>query len=93
MPDPTRFTAAFTSVLMILTAWSAQAQESYRYRNPIIFQRAHLDAGTGAQVIAGKLWLMEEDGTQLRQLTFGDVTTSTLLSTRTRSTYSTRSFR
>ena len=73
MPDRTRCTAVFTFVLMILTAWSSQAQEpAYRYRNPIVFQRAHLDAGTGAQVIAGKLWLMEEDGTHLRQLTFGD---------------------
>ena len=73
MPDRIRCTAAFTSVLMILTAWAAQAQEpAYRYRNPIVFQRAHLDTGTGAQVIAGKLWQMEEDGTYLRQLTFGD---------------------
>ena len=44
---------------------------AYRYRNPIVFQRAHLDEQTGKQVIAGNLWLMEEDGSHLRQLTSG----------------------
>lgn len=42
-----------------------------KYRNPIIFQRAHLDEKTGEQLLAGKLWVMEEDGSGLRQLTQG----------------------
>ena len=50
----------------------ALAQDSqYRYKNPVIFQRAHLDQNSGKQILAGKLWLMEEDGSHLRRLTRG----------------------
>ena len=45
--------------------------EGEKYRNPIVFQRAHLDEKTGDKILAGKLWVMEEDGSRLRQLTTG----------------------
>ncbi len=68
-----RFAAPIVCVLAALVVFTASAKEpEYRYRNPIIFQRAHLDAATGKQVLAGKLWLMEEDGSHLRQLTLGN---------------------
>ena len=41
------------------------------YRNPIIFARAHLDEETGEPIRRGKIWIMEEDGSGQRQLTFG----------------------
>lgn len=67
-----RFTAPLVCALVVLIAFTASAKEpEYRYRNPIIFQRAHLDPDTGKQLLAGKLWVMEEDGSHLRQLTDG----------------------
>ena len=41
------------------------------YRNPIIFARTELNETTGKPVGAPKIWVMEEDGSGLRQLTFG----------------------
>lgn len=41
------------------------------YRNPIIFTRTELDKQTGKPVRVAKVWVMEEDGSGLRQLTFG----------------------
>ena len=41
------------------------------YRNPIIFARAHFDEETGEVIHHGKIWVMEEDGSGARQLTFG----------------------
>src|SRR5262245_5225129 len=41
------------------------------YRNPIIFCRTQWDEGTGKVVEGSKLWVMEEDGSGLRQLTTG----------------------
>lgn len=48
------------------------AAQDERYRNPIVFQRAHLDEASGKPVLLAKLWVMEEDGTRLRQLRHGD---------------------
>lgn len=45
-------------------------QQSQRYENPIVFCRAHLDE-SGKMIRQSKLWVMEEDGSGLRQLTFG----------------------
>ncbi|MCZ6635497.1 MAG: hypothetical protein O7G87_19015 [bacterium] len=42
------------------------------YRNPIIFARTHFDETTGDIVHNGKIWIMEEDGSEQRQLTEGD---------------------
>ena len=41
-----------------------------QYRAPIVFGRTHMD-GAGEVVLRSKLWIMEEDGSGLRQLTFG----------------------
>ncbi len=41
------------------------------YRNPIIFIRTQLDEQTGKPTRAGKVWVMDEDGSGLRQLPFG----------------------
>ena len=59
----------FVCVLAAAAAMGLNAQE--RYVNPVVFQRAHLDATTGEPRLKAKLWLMEADGSGLRQLTFG----------------------
>ena len=41
------------------------------YRNPIIFTRTELDEETGKPVRVAKVWVMDEDGSGLRQLTYG----------------------
>lgn len=41
------------------------------YRNPIIFARTHFNETTGETTHHGKIWIMEEDGSGQRQLTFG----------------------
>lgn len=45
---------------------------SKRYENPIAFQRAELNEKTGEVLFAGNIWVMEADGSGLRQLTFGE---------------------
>ena len=44
---------------------------AYRYHDPVVFQRANLDAA-GRVGLRSKLWIMEADGKFLRQLTFGE---------------------
>jgi Tol biopolymer transport system component len=62
----------FVCLLTLPAASGTDGEDpEYRYRNPIVFQRAHLDEQTGKQILAGKLWLMEEDGSHLKQLTSG----------------------
>lgn len=46
------------------------ASQENRYRNPIVFGRTHLSA-SGDPVLRSKIWIMEEDGSGLRQLTTG----------------------
>jgi len=41
------------------------------YKNPIVFCRTHFDESTGEVIRNSKLWIMEEDGSRLTQLTFG----------------------
>ncbi len=41
-----------------------------RLKDPIIFQRAEIDR-TGKVPVWGKLWIMEADGSQLRQISWG----------------------
>ena len=56
-------------LLIVTTTLGLGAQE--RYANSVVFQRAHLDGTTGEPVLNAKLWVMEADGSGLRQLTFG----------------------
>ncbi len=42
------------------------------YHNPIVFARTHFDETTGEKTHHGKIWVMEEDGSEQKQLTFGD---------------------
>lgn len=44
--------------------------DSAPYRNPIVFCRSHIDEATGKFLRNSKLWVMEEDGSRLQQLTF-----------------------
>ncbi|MFN3326136.1 MAG: hypothetical protein ACK5AZ_21770 [Bryobacteraceae bacterium] len=50
---------------------AASGQIGERYRTPIVFQRAHLNESTGKVELLGKLWVMEEDGSKLKQITSG----------------------
>ncbi len=66
------------AILLIAALQHLQAQPTTvddgrgdRYRNPIIFARAHLDEETGEPIQWGKIWIMEENGSGLRQLTLG----------------------
>ena len=54
--------------LLVVAASLAVAQ--VRYDDPVVFQRAHLDKATGERTLDAKLWVMEADGSGLRQLTF-----------------------
>jgi len=49
----------------------SQATKVANYANPIVFVRAHFDESTGDVIHRGKIWIMDEDGAGLRQLTFG----------------------
>ena len=42
------------------------------YQNPIVFARTHFDETSGQINHHGKIWVMEEDGSEQKQLTFGD---------------------
>lgn len=42
------------------------------YRDPVVFMRDEINLITGDVVSGGKLWVMEADGSKLRQVTFGD---------------------
>jgi len=65
---------ALLFIALAAFAFSGQSkmQESngVRYRNPIVFNRTHLDE-SGKVTLGSKLWVMEEDGSGLRQLTDG----------------------
>ena len=42
-----------------------------KYQDPVVFQRSELNEETGQTVLAGNIWIMEADGSGLRQLTQG----------------------
>jgi hypothetical protein len=67
---------AFVVLLAVLVLGSPgggmSAGQEERYRNPIVFQRAHMDEATGKPRLMAKVWVMEEDGSRLRQLTHGE---------------------
>lgn len=59
------------ATVALLIATVPGAAEEKRFESPVIFQRAEL--GPQGQVLRnGKLWVMEADGSGLRQLTFGE---------------------
>jgi Tol biopolymer transport system component len=60
----------FVSSLSTLLAQTPRA-EFDRYKNPIVFCRTHFDESSGEIIRNSKLWVMEEDGSRLKQLTFG----------------------
>lgn len=62
-------TRCLRGALMLAGLAAAFAQES-RFQDPVVFQRAELSE-QGKVVKNGKLWVMEGDGSRLRQLTFG----------------------
>ena len=55
--------------LLILFGIAAGAED--RYADPIIFQRTEVDPATRKAVVNGKLWVMDRDGSKLKQITFG----------------------
>ncbi|MDE0261288.1 MAG: hypothetical protein OXJ37_02640 [Bryobacterales bacterium] len=59
-----------TAALLAAGLTLAQAQEG-RLENPVVFQRAELSE-SGDVLKNGKLWVMEADGSGLRQITFGN---------------------
>ncbi len=56
-------------LLIATTALGLGAQE--RYANPVVFQRVHFNEDGSEVVLREKVWVMEADGSGLRQLTFG----------------------
>lgn len=64
--------AAGIALICALSAMAATpAAKEARYANPVIFQRAEVDESSGKTIVGGKLWVMDLDGSGLRQLTFG----------------------
>lgn len=58
------------ALLVLLIPAASAAEQHPRLENPIVFQRSEVDK-TGKRILAGKLWIMEADGSHLRQITFG----------------------
>lgn len=56
-------------LLALIVAATGAAEE--RYETPIVFQRAEIDPATGKTKLEGKLWIMDGDGSKLRQITHG----------------------
>ena len=55
--------------LLIILGVAAGGQELFE--DPIIFQRTEIDPATKKVILNGKLWVMDRDGSGLKQLTFG----------------------
>ena len=58
------------AILVVLHGTSALLAQ-HQYDNPIVFQRTEFDERTGQVLLRAKLWVMEADGSGLRQLTQG----------------------
>src|SRR5437667_2217000 len=50
---------------------AALAAAEYEYRHPVVFGRGHQDEKTGRYILQSKIWIMDEDGSNQRQLTQG----------------------
>ena len=55
---------------LLLAGQAVDLAQAARFENPVVFQRAEL-SGDGEVVRNGKLWVMDADGSGLRQITFG----------------------
>jgi Tol biopolymer transport system component len=56
-------------IFFAITASLAAA--GYEYRQPVVFGRGHQDENTGKYILNSKIWIMEVDGSNERQLTQG----------------------
>ena len=65
-----KFLYVFPIVLAVLSI-TLSAENFPRLKNPVIFQRAEIDENGQSVKIYGKLWVMEADGSHLRQITWG----------------------
>ena len=66
---PMKFFSILLLVIVIVVP-CLTAEDLPRLKDPVIFQRTEIDR-TGKPIIYGKLWVMEADGSHLRQITFG----------------------
>ena len=57
-------------ILLLLFPVLISAADHPRLKDPVIFQRTETDR-SGKPIIYGKLWVMEADGSNLRQISFG----------------------
>ena len=57
-------------VLLLLIPGALIVADHPRLKDPVIFQRTETDR-SGKSIIHGKLWVMEADGSKLRQISFG----------------------
>src|SRR5207249_4086409 len=54
-----------------LTLAAALGAAEYQYRSPIVFGRGQQDEKTGRYILHSKIWIMDEDGSNQRQITEG----------------------
>lgn len=60
------------SLLLIAAAGApAGLAAEKKYHDPVVFQRSELNEKTGQTIVTGNIWIMEADGSGLRQLTEG----------------------
>ena len=71
-PSPMKF-PKLLPVLGFLVPIILVAVDHPHLKDPVVFQRTEVDRA-GKPVIYGKLWIMEADGSHLRQISFGGVT-------------------
>jgi Tol biopolymer transport system component len=66
---PMKFSKILPMLLFVMPV-GLVATDLPHLKDPVIFQRRETDR-TGKVLIAGKLWIMEADGSHLRQISFG----------------------
>ncbi len=61
----------FLPLLVVVFTMALNAADHPMLKEPTVFQRQELNEMTGKTVHGGKLWIMDADGSHLRQITFG----------------------